>query len=552
MAQILDQYGNVVTNGYSTNLTPEQTSAISLSSLTPQKPLNLPQVPADTTDYSQYITPTITSLASDYANVNKNYNSVQEGQKSNAQSQLDIMGLLTGKTSDLQAAEDAAGVGSASADLTNYASQLANLNAQASALNREATAIPIQVQGESVGRGRTESGVAPITTGRLRENALRALSIGQQADVAAAAATGSQLRLNAAKEKAKQLVDLKYKPLEDQLAIKKQQYELNKDILSSIDKKRTESLNAAIKREETALAEKKANEKEVSSLIIKASPYAPASILEKAASLQKSGASPTQVAAALGKYAGDYLGDLVKLSTISKNNAEYDKATAELKMISQPLASNAPAGSNAASQISWANSAINKESLSAGEREKINKSFAVVPQLANLSTALQKDQTSFFGGKVREIKASLGADASAGAIQAQITALVPQVARGTFGEVGVLTDADIANYRKVIGNLTTPNAQNAAVTAMTLTALKNGVKSQLDVAAASKLDVSRFVPLYNSLTTQINTINDDLGVTDQQVKSVVEKNPQLLPMVEQMVAEGRKGSEILQVLGVEI
>lgn len=323
MAQTLDPYGNVVTNGYSTNMTPEQTSAISLNSLTPQKPLNLPQVPVDTTDYSQYITPTVTSLANDYANVNKNYNSVQEGQKSTAQSQLDIMGLLTGKTSDLQAAQDAAGVGSASTDLTNYVSQLANLNAQASSLNREATAIPIQVQNESVGRGRTESGITPITTGRLRENALRALSIGQQADVAAAAAAGSQLRLNAAKEKAQQLVDLKYKPLEDQLAIKKQQYELNKDILSSIDKKRTESLNAAIKREETALAEKKANEKSVSELVVNASSQgAPTDIVSRAAKAK----TEAEAAQILGVYAGDYLSTQIKKAQLQKLGLENQEA----------------------------------------------------------------------------------------------------------------------------------------------------------------------------------------------------------------------------------
>lgn len=548
----LDQNGNVITRGFSTNLPPEQNRTITASSLQPVQALTLPPTPTDTTDYSQYIAPTLTSLAGDFKTLDTQLNTAQRSQAAAAQGQLDIMGLLTGKTADTQAAQEAAGVTTETANLNKYAEQLANLNAQASALNREAQAVPLQIQQESQGRGRTEAGIAPIQTARLRENAIKALSIGQQADIAAAAATGSQLRLNAAKEKAQQVVDLKYKPLEDQLAIRKQQYELNKDLLSSIDKKRTESLNAAIKREETALAEKKANEKAISDLIVNAAPYAPQSILEKASSLQKSGASPVQVAAALGKYGGDYLGDLLKLSTINKNNADYDKAIAEIKMLTQPLPSNAPAGSNAASQISWANSAVNKESLSAGEREKINKSFAVVPQLANLSTALQKDQTSFFGGKVREVKASLGADASAGAIQAQITALVPQVARGTFGEVGVLTDADIANYRKVIGNLSTPNAQNAAVTAMTLTALRNGVKSQLDVAAASKLDVSRFVPLYNDLTRQINTINDDLGVTDQQVKSVIEKNPQLKPMVEQMITEGRKGSEILQVLGVEI
>lgn len=283
----LDQNGNVITRGFSTNLPPEQNRTITATSLQPVPAVTIPPAPQDTTDYSQYIAPTLTSLAGDFKTLDTQLNRAQQTQTGAAQGQLDIMGLLTGRTADTQAAQEQAGVNTEIANLNKYAEQLANLNAQGSALQREAQAIPLQIQQESQGRGRTEAGVAPIATARLRENALRALSIGQQADIAAAAATGSQLRLNAAKEKAQQVVDLKYKPLEDQLAIRKQQYELNKDILSSIDKKRTESLNASVKREETALAEKKANEKAISDLIVNAAPYAPPSILEKASSLQK-------------------------------------------------------------------------------------------------------------------------------------------------------------------------------------------------------------------------------------------------------------------------
>jgi len=252
----LDQNGNVITRGFSTNLTPEQNRTITARSLQPVQALTLPPTPTDTTDYSQIITPVTTSLASDFQSLNNQLSQGERAQTGAAQSQLDIMNLLTGRTQDLQTAQEQAGVNTETANLNKYAEQLANLNAQASALNREAQAVPLQIQQESQGRGRTEAGVAPIQTARLRDNAIRALSIGQQADIAAAAATGSQLRLNAAKEKAQQVVDLKYKPLEEQLAIRKQQYELNKDILSSIDKKRTESLNAAIKKEETLVEEK--------------------------------------------------------------------------------------------------------------------------------------------------------------------------------------------------------------------------------------------------------------------------------------------------------
>ena len=96
-----------------------------------------------------------------------------------------------------------------------------------------------------------------------------------------------------------------------------------------------------------------------------------------------------------------------------------------------------------------------------------------------------------------------------------------------------------------------PEKQNDAVTALTLTALRNGVKSKLDVAAASNLDVSGFVPLYQDLTTKINKINDRTGVNDVRIKEIVTSNPTAAPLVQDMIKDGRTGSEILQVLGAE-
>jgi len=319
----LDQNGNVITRGFSTNLPPEQNRTITATSLQPVPAVTIPPAPQDTTDYSQYVAPTLTSLAGDFKTLDTQLNRAQQTQTGAAQGQLDIMGLLTGRTADTQAAQEQAGVNTEIANLNKYAEQLANLNAQGSALQREAQAIPLQIQQESQGRGRTEAGVAPIATARLRENALRALSIGQQADIAAAAATGSQLRLNAAKEKAQQVVDLKYKPLEDQLAIRKQQYELNKDILSSIDKKRTEALNASIKREETALAEKKASEKAVSDLVVNASSQgAPTDIVSRAAKAK----TEAEAAQILGVYAGDYLSTQIKKAQLQQLGLENQEA----------------------------------------------------------------------------------------------------------------------------------------------------------------------------------------------------------------------------------
>lgn len=290
--------------GLPTSNTPQ---AISASSLAPQTPIVVPPTPQNTTDYTGIQTGVTSQIANEYQSLQKQLDQAQAQQNQAGQSQLDIMGLLGGKTADLQTAQEQTGVNTETANLTKYAEQLANLNAQASSLQREAQAIPIQSQLNYQGTAGTQSGVQSVNRDLLSQNALKALSIGQQADIAAAAATGSQLRLQAAKDKAQQIVDLKYKPLEDQLAIKKQQYELNKDVLSQIDKKRTEALNLSIQKETEALAEKKANDKEVSKLIVEASQFAPSDILARARSIQEQGGSATQVAMALGQYGKDYL-----------------------------------------------------------------------------------------------------------------------------------------------------------------------------------------------------------------------------------------------------
>lgn len=266
MATTLDKNGNVLQDGYSTNLSPTEYNTISSSSLAPQKQVTIPAPTTDTTNYNGIIAPITQGIADSYTTTNQQYQDLLRQQQQAGQEQVDLMARLTGRTADLQTAQDQAGVNAEAENLRKYTEQLANINAQASSLNREAQAIPIANRLAYKGTAGTENQVQNVNYDQLQQNALKALSLGQQADIASASATGSQLRLNAAKEKAQQIVDLKYKPLEDQLAIKKQVYELNKDILTSVDKKRAETLNIALQKEQRDLEEKKANEKAISEI----------------------------------------------------------------------------------------------------------------------------------------------------------------------------------------------------------------------------------------------------------------------------------------------
>lgn len=301
------------------------TDIINSANLTPQATLQVPTYQPTPVDPS-ITTSAISSIAGQYEAVNKQLEQAQAEQKAQGEANISLQGALLGKTADMQNANETAGVNTETANLNRYASELANLNAQASSLNREAQAIPIANRAgyQQKGIAGTESQVQNVNYDQLQQNALKALSIAQQADITSAALTGSQIKLQAAKDKAQQMVDLKYKPIEDQLAIKKQQYELNKDILSQIDKKRTEALNAAIKQEERQIAEKKELEKGIQGIATTLRGYGVSD------SIVKDVLSSKDINEALIK-AGNNLQDPKAIAEIRKINAEVRLKEAEAR-----------------------------------------------------------------------------------------------------------------------------------------------------------------------------------------------------------------------------
>ncbi len=245
-------------NPYTVRIPVSDSNVITSDLLKPTTAVQIAPPTPDSTPYGGITGGVTDSLVADYKSLNDQLKAGQATQAKAGQDIIDTQKLIQGKAADTANANEAAGVNAESANLTKYAQQLADLNAQASALNREAQAIPLLTQENNKNTGATDAGVAPQTAGALRINALKALSIGQQADIAAAAATGSQLRLQAAKDKAQQIIDLKYKPLEDALALKQKQYDLNKDTLAVLDKNRTEALGVSLQKEATQLADQKA------------------------------------------------------------------------------------------------------------------------------------------------------------------------------------------------------------------------------------------------------------------------------------------------------
>ena len=83
---------------------------------------------------------------------------------------------------------------------------------------------------------------------------------------------------------------------------------------------------------------------------------------------------------------------------------------------------------------------------------------------------------------------------------------MPNLARGVYGEVGVLTDNDIKTYSKTLPNLKSTEDVRNAVLGITVDLIAKSIKRNLEVNAANQKDVSGFVDIYTNMMETRNGI----------------------------------------------
>jgi len=187
--------------------------------------------------------------------------------------------------------------------------------------------------------------------------------------------------------------------------------------------------------------------------------------------------------------------------------------------------------------------------LTEGERTKLAKSFSAIDQLQNVNALMKQVKTGPFSGRFQKFITTLGGAPDSYALQAALNGLVPGIARGTFGEVGVLTDNDIKIYSKTIPNINATADQNKLVQAVLLKTIQSGIKNQIEIAAGSGINVSDLVNKYDAVSKNILNIENDIGVTKQRVVELVQQNPDLQPVVEGIIGEGGNYGDVLLTLG---
>lgn len=149
----------------------------------------------------------------------------------------------------------------------------------------------------------------------------------------------------------------------------------------------------------------------------------------------------------------------------------------------------------------------------ASEREQLSQFGRVIAQTSGLVSSLSKTQTDPIVGYFKSLNPY---DFDARSVNAQLNALVPGVARGVYGEVGVLTDTDIERYIKTLPNITSTEEQNKFVALLTLTNAKRAYEETLINLANSNVNVSGFVDSYQNIVNRVEDLENELGSNDTQ------------------------------------
>lgn len=157
----------------------------------------------------------------------------------------------------------------------------------------------------------------------------------------------------------------------------------------------------------------------------------------------------------------------------------------------------------------------------------MKKGKTVITQLSMLSALMLKNKTTNKDtGESIDLSPLSGWlkkknpwDTDAQTIQSIIQATIPNLARGVYGEVGVLTDNDVALYAKTIPNLTSTEDVQKAVLAATLITIRDSLKTQIEVEAASGSDMSGFVQFYKEIDDTIKNLETDIGIDREKGKS---------------------------------
>ncbi len=131
------------------------------------------------------------------------------------------------------------------------------------------------------------------------------------------------------------------------------------------------------------------------------------------------------------------------------------------------------------------------------------KAFNVLSQISELQDTISGESTGPILGIIRSNDPY---DKKAQLIKAQLAAIVPNLARGVYGEVGVLTDNDIKNYSQTLPNLTSTEDVRNLILGATIKSVQRSLETKIRTQAGLGRDVSGLLNLYTSVSTKADSL----------------------------------------------
>jgi len=128
--------------------------------------------------------------------------------------------------------------------------------------------------------------------------------------------------------------------------------------------------------------------------------------------------------------------------------------------------------------------------------QSMEKTISVLDQMGVLQENIAGLKT---GPIVGTLRSKNPWDTQAQTIKAQLNAIVPNLARGVYGEVGVLTDNDIKTYSKTIPNLSATEDVRNAILYITVDMIRRNIETKIKNQAAGQRDMSGYADIYKQV-----------------------------------------------------
>jgi len=156
--------------------------------------------------------------------------------------------------------------------------------------------------------------------------------------------------------------------------------------------------------------------------------------------------------------------------------------------------------------------------------QSFEKGVNVLSQIDELSKTIEDEATGPILGIIRSNNPY---DTKSQEIKAMLTAIVPNLARGIYGEVGVLTDNDIALYSKTLPTISSTEDVRNAVLGLTMRSVQRSLENKIKVQAGAGRNVSGMEGIYRGIEETASNIENKLPKPQEQANISPEKQQYL-------------------------